>query len=101
MEVSRLGVESELQLGAYATATPDLSWVCNLYRSLQQSWIFNPLSEARDRTHILMDISWVLNLLIHNRKYVSVLTHQMVVTAWNPALKEMLVQDQAWWEGNQ
>ena len=28
--------------------------------------ILNPLNEARDPTHILMDISWVLNLLSHN-----------------------------------
>ena len=33
----------------------------------QQSQILSPLSEARDRTHILMDSSWVLNLLSHNR----------------------------------
>ena len=37
MEVSRLGVESELQLLAYATATamPDPSHICNLHHS---SW---------------------------------------------------------------
>ena len=37
MEVSRLGVESELQLLAYApaTATPDPSCVCNLHHSSQ------------------------------------------------------------------
>ena len=37
MEVSRLGVESELQLWAYtaATATPEPSCVCDLYHS---SW---------------------------------------------------------------
>ena len=36
MEVPRLGVESELQLPAYATATAtwDLSHVCNLHHSL-------------------------------------------------------------------
>ena len=45
MEVPRLGVQLELQPLAYATATatPDL----------------NPLSKARDRTHVLMDTSWV------------------------------------------
>ena len=59
MEVSSLGVESELQLPAYATATetPDQC------RNLQQ---FQILSEARDQTHILLDTSWVLNSLNHN-----------------------------------
>ena len=41
MEVSGLGVESELQLLAYTTAT-----------AMQ---ILNPLSEARDRTCILKE----------------------------------------------
>ena len=36
MEVPRLGVESELQLPAYTTATA--------------TWILNPLSKARNRT---------------------------------------------------
>ena len=35
-------------------------------RSLWQCQIFNPLSEARDQTHILMDTSQVLNPLSHN-----------------------------------
>ena len=37
MEVPRLGVESELQLPAFTTATemPDPSLTCNLHRSLQ------------------------------------------------------------------
>ena len=58
-EVPRLGVKLELQLPAYATDTAmwALSHVCNLHQSSQQRWIFNPLSEARDRTHILMDTS--------------------------------------------
>ena len=53
MEVPRLGVESELQLPATATATatPDLSHICNL----RQQQILNLLSEARDGTHILTD----------------------------------------------
>ena len=54
MEVPRLGVESELQLPAYAIATPDLSHVCDLHHSSWQNQIFNPLNEARDGTSNLM-----------------------------------------------
>ena len=61
MEVPSLGVEVELQLPAYTTATPDPSLICNLCHSLQQHWILNPLSKARDQTCILMDTSWILN----------------------------------------
>ena len=52
MEVPRLGVESELPLLAYttATATQDLSCVCGLHHSSLQGWILNPPSLARDRT---------------------------------------------------
>ena len=59
MEVPGLGVESELQLLAYttATATPDLSPICNLHHSSRQHWILNPLSEGRNRTCTLMDTS--------------------------------------------
>ena len=48
MEVPRLGVDSELQLQAYITATAaqDPSRVCDLHHS--NSWILNPLSEARN-----------------------------------------------------
>ena len=62
MEVLRLGVDLEVQLLAYttATATWDPSQVCNLHHSSQQCRIFNPLSKARDLTLILMDTSWVL-----------------------------------------
>ena len=50
MEILRLGVESELQLLAYttATATQDLSGVCYLHCRSQQCWIADPLSKARD-----------------------------------------------------
>ena len=44
----------------------DPSYVCHLDHSSWQHWILNPLSEARDPTHIIMDIRWVLNLLSHN-----------------------------------
>ena len=55
MEVSRLGVKSELQLLAYATATAtqDLSCVCDLHHNSGQGQVLNPLSEARDQTCIL------------------------------------------------
>ena len=57
MEVLGPGVEWELQLQAYtiAIATPDLSHIYDLCRSWHQLQILNPLSEARDRTHNLMD----------------------------------------------
>ena len=43
------------------------SHISSLHRSLQQRWILNPMNEARDGTHILMDTSQVLNPLSHNR----------------------------------
>ena len=43
-KVPRLGVESELQLPAYTTATATL----DLQHSLQQRWILNPLNKAGD-----------------------------------------------------
>ena len=42
-----------------ATATWDPSPICDLYHSLQQHQILNPLNEAGNRTHILMDASRV------------------------------------------
>ena len=59
MEVPRLRVESELQLPATATATLDLSYICDLHCSSWQCLFLKPLSEARDQTHILMDTSQV------------------------------------------
>jgi len=58
MEVPRLGVELELQLPAYTTATgtQGLSLACDLHHSSWQRQILNPLSEARDRTRT----SWIL-----------------------------------------
>ena len=61
MEVPRLGVNSELQLPAYTTATAmqDPSHICDLHHGSRQPWILNPLSEARDRTRVFMDTSQV------------------------------------------
>ena len=56
MEVPRLGVQWELLLLAYttATATPDLSCVFDLHHSARQRWILNPLSKSRDHIRNLM-----------------------------------------------
>ena len=55
MEVPRLGVQSEPQLLAHATATatamPDPSRVCDLHHSPWQYWILNSSSEVRDRSY--------------------------------------------------
>ena len=68
MEVPRLGIESELQLAVYttATATPDPSHICDPCLSLRKLQILNPLSEARDQTRILMETSQILNPLSRN-----------------------------------
>ena len=52
MGVLRQGVESELQLQVYttATATSDPSHVYDLYHSPWQCGILNPMSEVRDPT---------------------------------------------------
>ena len=73
MEVPGLGVKSELQLPAYttATATPDPNCLCDLHSSLWQCWILSLLSEARDRTHILMDTSGVPNQLSRSGNSIS------------------------------
>ena len=57
MEVPRLGVELELQLPAYTTATamPDPSRVCDLYHSSWQRRILNTL-----RPEVTPETSWFL-----------------------------------------
>ena len=51
---SRLGVESELQMPACATAIPmkNASCVCNLHQRSRQRQMLNPLNEAKDQTCI-------------------------------------------------
>ena len=60
MEVPRLGVQLELQLLPYATATAmqDPSCICNLHHSSRQCQILNLLSKARDWTCILTETMW-------------------------------------------
>ena len=66
---SQARVKLELQPLAYTTATAVIhSHICDLYHSWMldhiqslrhtQCWIPDPLSEGRDRAHILMDTSW-------------------------------------------
>ena len=57
MEVPGLGVELELQMPAYATATASRgqSLLCYLCHSLKQRQSLNSPSKASDWTHILMD----------------------------------------------
>ena len=60
------GSQARGQIGAVAapayttgTAMPDPSCVCDLHHSLQQRWILNPLSEAKDWTCMLIDPSQI------------------------------------------
>ena len=64
MQVPRLEVESELQLQVYNTAMamPHPSCIFHLCCILRQWGILNPLREARDGAHILMDTIWFCNL---------------------------------------
>ena len=84
MEVPRLRVISELQLPAYAaaTATPDLSHICDPRCSVTQRQILSPLSDAGDQTCILMDISQVLNPLSHGEISGLVLISILQVEKW-------------------
>ena len=61
VEVPRLEVSSELYPTVHTTATamPDPNHICDLHHSSWQLWIPDPLIEARNGTHILMDTSWV------------------------------------------
>ena len=87
MEIPRLWVELELQLLAYTTATAmqNLSCICDLHHSSRQRQILNPLSQARDRTQILMDTSRVCNQLSHNGNSPKVILNWsgMVPACWS------------------
>ena len=85
VEVPRLGVRSELQLLPYATATAALDPSCmgSLCCSLRQCQVLNPLSEARNRTHILMETMLGSNPLSHNGNSSS---HLMSLTVNNHSI---------------
>ena len=59
------GSQARGQIGAVAADlhhshnNVHLSCICDLHHSSQQCWILNPLSEGKDRTHVLMDTSQV------------------------------------------
>ena len=57
MDVARLGVESELQLPAYATAmaTLDPSCTCKPRCGLTQRQILHPLSKNKESTWVLTE----------------------------------------------
>ena len=66
MEVPRKGVKSELRELVYttATATWNLSHVCDLHHGLQQLRILNPLSEeAKTHQGFCTDLHCLLNAL--------------------------------------
>ena len=67
----------ELKPPAYsrATATQDLSHVCDLHHSSRQHQILNPRSKARDQTLFLMDTSWIrLPCATRETPYTDILT---------------------------
>ena len=68
MKIPGLGVKSELQLKAYATATAmlDPSSICNLCRSLQQPWILNPPSRPGIKLTDSQTQCQILHLLSSN-----------------------------------
>ena len=68
MEVSRLGVQSELQVPAYATAIAmwEPNRIFNLHHSSQQRRIINPLTEQGKGSNPHPERHYVLNLLNYN-----------------------------------
>ena len=75
---SKPGVELELQLPAYITATEmqDPNCICNLHCTFRQRQVLNPLIEVVEQTCILMGTSQVLNPLNHNGNSKDVLSSQ-------------------------
>ena len=97
MEVPRLGVESELQLPAYAiaTATPDLSRTCKLHHSSWQRRILNPRGQGSN----LHPHGYWLGLLplSHNRSSSHPLYIIFIPTPWsvNPLPSGLMQSEKA------
>ena len=80
--LARDPVGAALPVYTTATATQNPSRICNLHHSSWQCWILNPLSEARDQTHNLVDTSWVRNPLSHNQNSSLELSDARDVVSW-------------------
>ena len=66
MEILSLGVESELQLPAYTIARQHRIRATSATHTVSQGNTgLNPLSEARDGTHILIDTSLLAGFVTH------------------------------------
>ena len=63
---ARSGIRAAAARLYHGHSNAESSCICDLHHRLQQYWVPNPLRQARDITHILMDTSRVLNLLNHN-----------------------------------
>ena len=85
MEVLRLGVQSKPQLLATATATPGSSHILSLHHSSWQPQLLNPLSEARDWTHILLNTSWVSLAQCYNRNSTNLSSTTLPLLPSSPA----------------
>ena len=80
MEIPWIWVESELQLPAYTTATAmtDPSHICDLHQAHGNAGSFNPLSEARDWTRILMETSRIcFRCTTMGTRYLTFLKHSL------------------------
>ena len=98
MEVPRAGGKWELATYTTATAMQDPRHIFGLHQSSRQCWILNPLSEARDGTHVLKDTSWVhycwatmgtLSLLMF-------LMNFFVLSPWVGSLYDMILMIVCW-----
>ena len=60
----RIGAAAAGLRHSHSNTNPSL--VYDPHHSVRQCWILNPLCKARDRTHVLMDTTWLRNLLSHS-----------------------------------
>ena len=84
MEVPRLGSKSKLQPPAYTTATAmrGPSHIFGLHHSSRQCLILNPLSEARDRTRILLILVRFIFTVPQQELQISAVLNCLVCGTW-------------------